>query len=225
MTGVLKTITEPKGAGHWISGPYDPNQSAEEITLAATAVALPSGTMLGMVAIGTLSAVAAAPVSGTGAAPGNGTLNAVTVDAGAPTGEWQVKFTDATHFEVIRPDGTIEGNGTLGVPYNGGINFNGSAGGTAFTEDDRISVAVSAAAATKQFKPIDPAATDGSQNWAATLYEGRPAKPGGTQAAVGVVRGPVVGNLNLVSFLVSMTTDQKATAVAQAKAAGVIIRK
>lgn len=46
----LKTILDPKGAGHFLSGPNDPNKSNEQITLAITAVALPSGTVLGMVA-------------------------------------------------------------------------------------------------------------------------------------------------------------------------------
>jgi hypothetical protein len=223
--GILRNnIAEPTGAGHYRMGNHDYNRASEQIVLAITTVVLPSGTMLGRVKVGALSAVAAAPVSGTGAAPGNGNLGAITVDPGAPVGVYQVRFTDATHFEVLRPDGTVEGNGELAVAYNGapGINFTGAAGGTPFVEDDRIAVTVSAAAASGQYKPIDPAALDGTQEFAAILYQERPINTA-TQRAVGDVR-ETTANGRLLTYINAVSGPQKAAIEAQAAAAGVIIR-
>ncbi|PHR90443.1 MAG: hypothetical protein COA80_16185 [Leeuwenhoekiella sp.] len=121
-----------------------------------------AGAVLGALVSG-LAATAGNPISGTGATPGNGSLGALTVDNGAPVGDWMVRFNDATHFDVLRPDGTIEGVGVLGTAYNGGINFNGTAGGTAFVEDDRIIVTVDNDDAVTKHKLSLKAATDGSQ--------------------------------------------------------------
>lgn len=220
--GVLKTITEPTGAGHYRSGPVDHNKSCEQIIIAANAGDLGSGFILGRIKTGALSAVAGAAISGTGAAPGNGTLSALTVDGGAPQGEWNVRFTDATHFEVLKPGGEIDGNGTIGVAYNGGINFNSAAGGTAYTEDDRIPVTVSAANASGQYRQINFAATDGTAEFGGILYQGRKGSAA-TQRATADVRDLVV-NARLLTWPAGATADQKATAMAQATAAGVIFR-
>lgn len=220
--GVLKTITEPTGAGHYRSGPVDPNKSCEQVIIAASAGDLVSGQIVGRVKIGALSATAAAPVSGTGATPGNGSLGAITVDGGAPQGAWQIRFTDATHFEVLKPGGEIEANGTLGVAYNGGINFTGAAGGTAYVEDDRVVVTVTAGAAGGQYKKLAPAATDGTAEFAGILYQAR-ANSTATQRAVIDARDMVV-NGRLLTWPAGITVDQKAAVEAQAAAAGVMIR-
>jgi hypothetical protein len=66
------------------------------------------------------------PVSGTGGTVGNGAVGTWTADAGAPAGTWYLKITKTTtnlgNFEVVRPDGTIDGVGTVGTAYNGQIN-------------------------------------------------------------------------------------------------------
>jgi hypothetical protein len=50
MAGILKTFPiDGMGDGAFMFGNYDPNLSAEQIMLAATAVDLPSGTVLGRV--------------------------------------------------------------------------------------------------------------------------------------------------------------------------------
>ena len=50
MPGVLKTVN-PDGAraGHFLSGPFDPNRSSEEIVIAIAAPAMDAGTVLGKV--------------------------------------------------------------------------------------------------------------------------------------------------------------------------------
>lgn len=223
--GVLKTTSEPKGAGHFISGDYEPNQSAEQITLAITAVALPSGTMLGRVTRGNqaVAAVANAGNTGTGvfaAAP--------TADAGVSPGDYTLTVIEPAAnggtIQVARPDGTEDGIAWIGVAYNGSVNFTLNDGAADFIAGDGFKITVSYAAGTGQYKPIDPAAIDGTQDWAATLYEGRLISAA-TQRAVGVVRGPVVVNGNLLTYLVAHDAGQRARVEAQAAAAGVIIRR
>jgi hypothetical protein len=100
-----------------------------------------------------LTATPGATVSGSGGTPGNGAIGAVTADDGAMEGAWQVVIlnpaTNAGAFEVVRPDGSIDGNGAVGVAYNGGINFTLADGSTDFVEDDRIPVVVARTTPTK----------------------------------------------------------------------------
>lgn len=74
--------------------------------------------------------------------------------------------------------------------------------------------------ATGIYTPINPAANDGSQNWAATLYGRRPASAN-TQRAAGTVREATY-NLNLVIYDIAVTAPQKAAIEAQMSAAGCI---
>lgn len=126
-----------------------------------------AGAVLGLISLGAATVTPGAAVSGSGGTPGNGSIGTVTADAGAPAGVYQVRIlnpaTDAGAFEVIKPDGSIDGNGTVGVAYNGTINFTLADGSTDFVEDDRIPVTVSYAAGSEKAKLSLAAATDGSQ--------------------------------------------------------------
>jgi len=140
----------------------DGDYTTRKVTILSGA-SLVAGSVIGAVlAAADATATAGAHVSGTGATVGNGTFGAITVDAGAPAGSWTVHFTDATHFEVLRPDTTVDGVGVAGTAYNGGINFTYTAGGTADVEDDRIPIVVSYAG-TSKYKLSASASTDGSQ--------------------------------------------------------------
>lgn len=74
-----------------------------------------------------------------------------------------------------------------------------------------------------QYKPLDPAAVDGTQNFAGILY-GRREISTGIQRAAAVVRHAVV-NYNLLSWVVAATDPQRNTAIAAAAAAQVMIRR
>jgi len=111
------------------------------------AAAFKRGTVLGQVNGSTVTVTPGAVVSGSGGTPGNGAIGTVTADAGAMPGTYQVRIlnpaTNAGAFEVYRPDGSVDGDGTVGVAYNGMINFTLADGATDFSEDDRIPVTVS----------------------------------------------------------------------------------
>src|SRR5882757_4952797 len=113
MAGILKTFPiDGMGNGAFCSGPNDPNRCNEQIILAITTVAIPSGTVLGKIT------------------------------------------------------------------------------------------------ATSLYKPIDPAAVDGSQNFAGILWARKEINTA-TQKAAAVVRHQVV-NGNLLTYLVTVTSPQKA---------------
>lgn len=223
--GVLKTISEPKGAGHFISGDYDANQSAEHITLAPTAVELPSGTMLGQITRGNQAVAHAANVGNTG----DGVFAAApTADAGAAPGDYTLTVIEPAAnggtILVLRPDGTQDGVARIGVPYDVTVNFTLNDGPVDVVAGDGFKITVSYAAGSGQFKPVDPVAIDGSQNFAGILWERRGISAA-TQRAVAVVRGPVVVNGRLLTYVTAANAGQQAAIEEQSVAAGVIVRR
>jgi Bacteriophage lambda head decoration protein D len=205
------------GAGEHISSEDWP-RSRETILLAATAVALVAGTVLGQ-ALGTQTLTTTA---GAGNA-GNATMNTPTVDkTQVAAGKIGIVFTDATHFVVEGPDGREIGTGTTGAAFNkGGVAFTITAGATPMAANDRFDI-TNAVAADGAYAPINPAATDGTQNYAGHLYEGRDISAG-TQKAVANVRSTVV-NGNKVTYVTAPTMTQLRNIEAQAAAKGVLTR-
>lgn len=72
-----------------------------------------------------------------------------------------------------------------------------------------------------QYKKFDPAASDGSQNFAGILWDDRPVSAT-AQRAVATKREATV-NANALFGYSSLSTPQKAAVIAAAKAVGIII--
>lgn len=226
MPGVLKTVvTDGMGDGAFIIGMNDSNRSNKQILLAITAVVLPAGLVLGAVDLGVKTVTPGAPVSGSGGTVGNGAIGTVTADNGAPEGTWQVVITNpaanAGFFEVRRPDGSVDGDGAVGVAYNGGINFTLADGSNDWLEDDRIPIVVNVASGGVQYKPLDLAGVDGTQNFGGILW-GRREINTATQRGTAVVRDQTVNGFAL-TWPAGITDEQKATLIEQAEAKGLII--
>jgi hypothetical protein len=140
--------------------------------------------------IGAVLAAAAAvvtpgtPVSGTGGTVGNGVVGTWTADAGAPAGTWYLKVTKTTtnlgNFEVVRPDGTIDGVGTVGTAYNGQINGTLADGANDWLFGDYIPIVVSYSSA--KYKLSASASTDGSQTPDMILAQAADASGGDVEA-------------------------------------------
>lgn len=74
---------------------------------------------------------------------GNGTAGSLTFtnSANAQIGQYLIKFTAPTTFEVMDPQGDVSGVGTVGTAYsNNGLGFTVTAGGTAFVAGDVITL-------------------------------------------------------------------------------------
>lgn len=218
MTVITSTY---KRAGCYLGESAALNLINEEIViLTGSGVVLP-GTVLGLIDEG--GAVTVTPTAKAGNT-GNGSIGTVTADTGAEQGAYKVLIiepaTNGGTFRVERPDGTEDGTGTIGVAYNGTINFTLADGATDFVAGDGFTVNVSYAT-TGKYAPHDPAGTDGREVAAAILYD----KVDATSAdkpAVATVRGPATISQPFLTFKTGISADDKAAAVASLKSKGMI---
>lgn len=165
--------------------------------------------------------VTAGAVVGTG----NGSIGSPTGDVGAMAGLWQLVIiepaTNGGAFEVIRPDGTVDGTGTIGTPYNGGVNFTLADGATDFVAGDRIPLTVDYAATAAKVVQWDPSGTNGSQTPIGLLCFDARAENGVDGEAVVLARGPCVIRREAINWHAGATDAQKRTAYAALEARGI----
>lgn len=140
-------------------------------TRVVSAVAdLEPGTVLAEVANGAAT-VTVQQVAG--ANKGVLTLAGTPSDANAPEGVYTVVCTEPAAnggtFEVERPDGTLDGIATVGVAYDGSVNFTLADGTSDFVAGDVARVTVSYAAGSATLVPAGVGILDGSQKLAGIL--------------------------------------------------------
>lgn len=116
------------------------------------------GALVGKVAAGAISALAATTPANTG----NATISAVTAGAGVLAGIYRIIAVSATRFIVEDPLGFAIGVATAGSAFAGAINFTITAGGTPMVAGDSFNVTV--AAGTNKWVLSLAAAADGSQD-------------------------------------------------------------
>lgn len=150
-----------------------------------------------------------------GAGVQEGTYTARLVEAGANAGQ----------FAVTRPDGTLDGYAAVGVAYDGQVKFTIADGATDFSAAAQFTLAVTiaAAAAEGQYKALDLSATDGAEHAAAIAGYAVMTGVGETASIAGVVRDTEVNGTEL-EWPAGITADQKAAAIAELAAVGIIVR-
>lgn len=219
-------LNEQLRAGAFIVSEEENYYSRDAVAVDASA-ALVAGTVLGQKGIPADEAAVAAAAAGN---TGNGVI---TMDATAPIapqavgGVYQVVFRDATHFEVIAPNGVTDGFGVVGATYNGAIKFAIAAGGVAFVEGDRELITVTQAdPAALQFEPLNPAATDGTQFAAAVLVHPIDSLEvsAGTTVQKTVLRRQSQVTAADLTWPAGITAAQLAAATEQLAARGIILR-
>ena len=129
---------------------------------------LVAGTVIGMILDAANATVTpGTPVAGAGGTIGNGEIGDWTSDDGAQEGTWYLEVTatgDTGKYKVVRPDGTLDGIGTIGSAYNGGINGTLADGSNNWLVGDLIPIEVSYDAdGDYEWVKSAAAATDGSQ--------------------------------------------------------------
>lgn len=214
-------LTQTARAGEFLLSEAPGSASRENIVIAASQT-LAAGQALGKILRG---AATVTPTAGAGNT-GNGSIGTVTADTLAPAGTYQVVITEpganVGEFEVRKPDGTMDGQGTVAVAYNGTINFTLADGATDFAAGDRIDVLVEYAAGSGQYVMHDPEGTDGREDWAGFLWAPVTTAADETEAAVAIVRLAEVIEDRLVWD--DHSAPEKAAALVQAAAAYVIAR-
>jgi hypothetical protein len=200
-------------------------RSRENIKVGASQTLL-AGAILGMISVGALSA-AAAPVAGnTGAA----TMTASpAVAVGTPTGVYRLTAVNAgatAAFLLESPSGVNLGEAITGTPATiAGIGpFTITDAGTDPAIGDQFTITVTDAAATGEgtYVKHDPEATSGAQHVAGILYDAVITGVGETADAVAIVRDAEVIAARLIWD--DQDTGEKAAAVAELKAMGIIVR-
>jgi hypothetical protein len=165
---------------------------------------LARGTVLGQVTINT---TAGAPVPA-GGNTGNGTIGTIVVGKLAKVGSYTVKFTAATTYIVLDPQGLELAPGTAAGAYGGSgldpeIQFTFTAGGTAMVAGDIITIAVNAGGL--GYKAAVATNTDGSQYPVAILADQADASAGDVSGGI-YLTGEF--NANALTFDVSYTLAQ-----------------
>lgn len=159
-------------------------------------VALPRGSVIGQQTLGAAAAAVAAGAGGGGSNTGTGTCTAQAAGVKAKLGTYTIKFTGATAFTVVNPNGAELQPGTaLGAYNDPEIAFTLTAGGTAFVAGDGFSINVPAGSGNYILSAT--AAIDGSQNPSAILVDYTDASQGNVAAGAYVMGEFNSNSLNL----------------------------
>lgn len=115
--------------------------SREAITILSGEGKLKAGTVLGKILYGAISTAAKS-----GGNTGNGTISAPTVigGSGAKVGVYKLRFTAATTWTLVDPEGFEVGSGANGVANANDLAFTTTAGGTPFVAGDGFDITVAA---------------------------------------------------------------------------------
>lgn len=213
------SYTEGRHAGEFISSEAPGSRSREAVTIASGSGVCAPGLVLGQVTVGTISAAAGAGNTG------NGTIGTVTAAAGIKPGVYTVvmiePITNLGTYVLEDPIGITVGRGFVGTAFSGGhLAFTIADGATDFVAGDRFLITV--AAGNLQYRPWDPANTDGSNVVAGILYDQVDATSAARRATA-LVRDCEVTSAEL-QWKTGITTPQQATGRAQLATLGVISR-
>lgn len=195
----------------------------EEIIVLSGQGVLAAGTILGQITEGGAQTVAAA--SAYAGNTGNGTVGSLTADAGADPGSYRITMiepaTNGGTFVVEKPNGVEDGRGTVGVAYNGTINFTLADGATDFVAGDGFTVAVSYAS-DSTYAAHDPAGVDGRETAVAILFHNIDATSGDVKT-VATVRGPATIFEPYLTYKSGISDANKLAAKRALKAKGMAI--
>lgn len=214
---------ESRRSGCYLGESNPLNQINEEIILLDGEGDLFPGTVLGLVTEGGVQTVAAAAAYAGNT--GNGTVGTLTGDAGAKAGTYRITMiepaTNAGGFTVEDPDGIEVGTGTVGVAFNGPINFTIADGTVDFVSGDGFTVAVSYASGSK-YAAFDQDGTDGREVAAAILFH-RADSTSADVTTVATVRGPTTINGTMLTWPGTINSGEQAIAERQLRDRGLAI--
>lgn len=217
------TFTEKKRIGDFLKMELDKMFCRENGKL-LNGQNLLAGTILGVQLVGAAAAATAFSTNTAGA----GAMGAIVVGTSAKRGNYKLVVvepaTNAGQFLVFWPDGTLVGEGTVGVEFvGGGLTFT-LADATDYASGDGFTIAVTGG--TEKYGAHDPTATNGFQHIAGMLLYDANANGADVDCVI-LARGPaiIVDAPNLV-WGANVTTDaQKAAALAALLKLGIVSRQ
>lgn len=164
----MAEIVEARHAGEFLLGEANHNRSREVATI-VSGVEVLAGQVLSKHATNEGVVTAGVPAF-TGTGDGTMTMADPATDETTQEGTYIVRLIEgaanAGNFQVIRPDGSIDGLAVVGVAYTGDIKFTIADGATDFSNAAQFTVAVTIAeiATAGLYDLYDPEGTDGDQN-------------------------------------------------------------
>lgn len=208
---------EKAHAGEFLISEASRTRSRQNVTAASEQTWLP-GTLVSKSNVGALAAEATAAAGNTG----NGAMGAVTVDANADLGVYRVVITDAAanagNFAVEKPDGSLDGAGTVGVAYNGSINFTLADGATDFAVNDAFEIEVTIGDAEELWVAWEIGLTA-----AGVSFDHCVTGEAETASAV-IIDGDAEVNGNLLAYPEGATLSEKVEAREQLRRLGIKVR-
>lgn len=216
-------FVQPRRLSSWLKHEYALDLCREDAELLAGSGAVRSvvsGQVLAAVVTGAQTVTVTAKAGNTG----NGAIASATADAKVPEGRWEVLIIDAAanagKFEVRNPKGKLDGSGTVGAPYNGGINFTWADGATDMAAGDAYFIDVVYAPG-EAYVALDLAATDGAQTAAAIAVYDATAPDGAAARVVVLNAGPASVDPNGLTWPDGITATQKAKALRELRGLGI----
>ncbi|OVE45593.1 head decoration protein [Chromobacterium violaceum] len=198
------------------------HQSRDQILLTGGQLVL-AGTVLGQI-----SSSNSSPVASAAAGPanvGNGTLTIGTQpQAGfTPAGVFTITLTAPTVFSITGPGNFNNVDLPIGTALDAdGMVFTVAAGSTPFAAGDSFTITVTSPGTAGQWRPLNPAATDGSQVAAGVLFATKDVTSG-PKPALGITRLAEVNGSELL-WPPGITPTQQAAAVSQLAQAHILVR-
>ncbi|WP_434627634.1 head decoration protein [Chromobacterium sp. CV08] len=198
------------------------HQSRDQILLTGGQLVL-AGTVLGQITTSNAAPVATSAASA--ANVGNGTLAIGTPpQAGfTPAGVFTITLTAPTVYSISGPNNFNEVDLPVGAAFDAdGMVFTVSAGSTPFSAGDTFAITVTSPGTAGQWRPLNPAATDGSQVAAGVLFATKDVTSG-PKPALGITRLAEVNGSELL-WPTGITPTQQAAAVSQLAQAHILVR-
>lgn len=226
-------FTKPRTEGDLIALEFDPNFCRDEVTYLAGSSAtraVRQFAVLGALLTGTATVTAGAAISASGGTPGNGVPTGLSADAGAEEGVYWIEVIEPAAnggtFAIRRPSGGLEGTGVIGTPFNGSmLNLTVPDGSNDYQAGDRIPVTVDyAVSGARKFTEIDFAATDGRAAAAGVAPRALTVPDGTDLVGPAIRRGPILLRAEELVWPAGATADQKAGAIAQLEARGIVVK-
>lgn len=221
----MVVFTEGRHAAEFLLSEDNGNRSRENAMI-ANSVDVIAGAVLIRTATTNAPAVGTPVFAGTG--NGAMTLASPAYGVGARQGTYRVQLIDEAanlgDFEVIRPDGTIDGIATVGVAYVGQIKFTIADGATDFTSPAVFAVPVTIAGSTfaGTFTPLLAGVTvNEADTVALALY---PKTAAETDRGMAVIARAATVNGNCLGWPASQAASDKDAAVNALTRAGIIVR-
>lgn len=223
----MTVLTESTHAGEFIVSEAAGTRSRETVAVGRSQT-LAAGQVLALIPSDTGAVTVGSPAF-TGTGNGTCTLANPAYGAGVLEGTYTARLIEAGAnggaFEVRRPDGTLDGYAVVGTAYDGQVKFTIADGATDFSNAAQFTIAVSIANASNSgtYVAFNQDGTDGSQVAAAVAFDAVVTGSGADGAVVAIVRDAEVNGSELV-WPADIETGEKAAAIAQLAAHGIIVR-